>query len=243
MTTPAAPSAPKPAGDDRNFVAVDANYVALTLEDRLRIFWQKHSRTVIAALVVVLAGILAKGGWEYLEAQKEQEIEQAYAAAGTPEKLKAFAAAQAGHALAGAARLQLADAAYAAGQSADALAGYGEAIAALKTGPLVSRAKLGLAMAKVQAGKTADGAAALRQLAADATEPKATRVEVSYHLASLANAAGQPDDVRKYSDQVMQIDPTSPWTQRVFMLRASLPVTEAAPAAATPAVKLPGISK
>ena len=84
---------------------------------------------------------------------------------------------------------------------------------------------------------------ALRQLAADATEPKATRVEASYHLASLANAAGQPDDVRKYADQVMQIDPTSPWTQRVFMLRASLPVAEAAPAAATPAVKLPGLGK
>ena len=96
-------------------------------------------------------------------------------------------------------------------------------------------------MAKLQAGKAAEGEAALKQLAADTAEPKGARVEAAYQLASLAVAAGKPEDARKYSDQVMQIDPTSPWTQRAFMLRANLPVSDvAAPGEAASAIKLPG---
>ena len=239
MTTPATPSAPKKTGDDRNLVAVDENYVALTFEDRLRIYWKKNASTVTAFVVIVLLAILAKGGWDYFAAQKELEIQRAYAAAGTPDQLKAFAAGHADHVLAGLAQLRLADESYAAGRSADAISGYEAAIKAIKTGPLGSRARLGLAMAKVQAGRTADGEAALKQLASDATEAKATRVEAAYQLASLASVAGKPDDVRKYSDQVMQIDPASPWMQRALMLRASQPIAEMAPPSATPAVKFP----
>jgi hypothetical protein len=239
MTTPANPSAPKKPGDDRNLVAVDENYVALTFEDRLRIYWKKNASTVTAFVVIVLLAILAKGGWDYFAAQKELEIEKAYAAAGTPEQLKAFAAGHADHVLAGLAQLRLADGSYAAGRASDAISGYEAAIAAIKSGPLASRARLGLAMAKIQAGRTADGEAALKQLASDTTEAKAARVEAAYQLASLASVAGRPDDVRKYSDQVMQIDPASVWMQRALMLRASLPIAEMAPAGATPAVKFP----
>lgn len=238
MTKPATPSASKPARDDRNLVAVDENYVALTFEDRLRIFWQKNGKTVTALIVVVLLAILAKGGWDYLAAQKEQELGREYATASTPEQLKAFAAAHADHLLAGIARLRLADGDYAAGRSSEAIYGYEDAIRAIKSGPLASRARLGLAMAKVQSGKTSEGEAALKQLASDASEAKSTRVEAAYQLASLANSAGKPDDVRKYSDQVTQIDPASPWLQRVLMLRASLPAAPA-PADATSGVKFP----
>ena len=241
MTKPATPSAPKSAGNDRNLVAVDEHYVALTFEDRLRIFWQKNGKTVTALIVIVLLAILAKGGWEYLEAQKEQELEHDYAAASTPEQLKAFATAHPGHLLAGIARLRLADGDYAAGRSSEAIYGYEDAITAIKSGPLASRAWLGLAMAKVQSGKTAEGEAALKQLASDASEAKSTRVEAAYQLASLASVAGKSDDVRKYSDEVMQIDPASPWLQRVLMLRASLPpvpAPTAAPSGATPEVKI-----
>ena len=243
MTTPATPSAPNKTGDDRNLVAVDENYVALTFEDRLHIYWRKNGRSVVAFIVVVLLAILAKGAWEYLDAQKELEIQRAYAAASTTDQLKAFAAAHAGHLLTGVAQLRLADEAYAAGRSADTISGYEAALATIKSGPLASRARLGLAMARIQSGKTPDGEAALRQLAADAAEAKGTRVEAAYQLASLASVAGKPDDVRKYSDQVMQLDPTSPWTQRVMMLRASLPATEVAPVGATPAVKFPAPGK
>ena len=174
-----------------------------------------------------------------MAANKEQDIQQAYAAATTPDKLQAFAAAHADHLLAGVARLRVADDAYAAGKFTDAISGYEQAITALKSGPPTSRAKLGLAMSKLQAGRAADGTAALQQLANDTTEPKGTRVEACYQLASLASVAGKADDVRKYSQQLLQIDPASPWTQRVFMLQAALPA-EPAPVGVTPGIKLPG---
>ena len=239
MPTPATPSAPKNTGDNRTPAAGGETHVALTFEDQLRIYWKKHSGTVTAFVVVALLAIIAKGGWDYFAAQKELDIEKAYAAAGTPEQLKSFAAGHADHVLAGLAQLRLADESYAAGRANDAISGYEAALAAIKSGPLASRARLGLAMAKVLAGKAADGEAALKQLASDSTEAKAARVEAAYQLASLASVAGRPDDVRKYADQVMQIDPASPWMQRALILRAGLPVAATAPVGATPAVKFP----
>ena len=242
MTKPTAPSAPKSAGDDRNLVAVDENYVALTFEDRLRIFWKKNGKSVLALVVIVLLAIVAKGAWDYRAAQQEVELQQDYAAATTPAQLKTFAAAHSGHVLAGLARLRLADDDYAAGKATEAIYGYEAAIPALQTGPLASRARLGLAMAKLQGGKTAEGEAALKQLASDATETKGVRVEANYQLASLASVAGRSDDVKKFSDQVMAIDPTSPWLQRTLLLRASQPIATA-PVSATPAVKFPATGK
>jgi len=41
--------------------------------------------------------------------------------------------------------------------------------------------------------------------------------------------------VQKYSDQLMQLDPSGPWTQRALMLRASLPAAPAPAKADVPA--------
>ena len=240
MPKPATPSAPKSIAD-RNVVA-DSEITVLTFEDRLRIFWRKNSKGVITLVVVLIAAVLAKGAWEYMEAQKEQETGREFATARTSDQLKSFAGKHSGHMLAAIARLRMADDAYAAGKSAEAIAGYDEAATALKTDPLASRAKLGLAMSKLQAGKTAEGETGLKQLASDTSESKGIRVEANYHLASLAATAGKADDVRKYSDQVMQIDPTSPWAQRVFMLRASLPVDTGTPSV-KPVLTLPAPAK
>lgn len=244
MTTPNTPSASKSAGDDRNLVAVDEHYVALTFEDRLRIFWQKNGKSVIALVVIVLLAVLGKGAWDYRNGQKELALQREYSAATTPAQLKAFAAANPTHLLAGLARLRMADDDYAAGKFTEAIYGYEDMLRTLKTGPLASRARLGLAMANLQGGKAKEGEAALKQLASDTAETRAVRVEAAYHLASLANVAGRPDDVKKYSDEVMKLDPTSPWLQRALVLRASQPAGAAAtPAVATPEVKLPAKGK
>jgi hypothetical protein len=247
MSTPATPSAPQPAGDDRKLVSVDENYIAPSFEDKLHLFWKNNGTAVLALCGLVFVGIIAKGGWDYLQAQKELEVEQAYAAATTSDQLKSFAAAHAEHSLAGAAQLRLADEAYSAGKSADALAGYDKAIAAIKTGPLAARAQLGRALAKVQAGKVAEATTDLKQLAADAAQFKGVRAEAAYHLTSLAAEAANSADVQKYSDQLMQLDPSGPWTQRALMLRATVPAAptaapvkaEAAPAGGVQ-IKLPG---
>jgi hypothetical protein len=242
MTTPAVPSDSKPAGDDRNLVAVDENYVALSLEDRLHQIWKKHGRIIIGACVVVVLGILAWGGWDLAARQRESGIEKDYAAAGTSDQLKAFATANAGHPLAGVAQLRLADEAYAAGRFADAVTAYDAAAAALKGGPFAGRTQLGAAMARLGLGKTAEGEAALRQISTDAGQLKGIRAEATYHLTSLAAEAGRVADVMKLSDQLMQIDPSSPWAQRAFALRAELPAgaMEAKPDAGSPG--LPAIS-
>ena len=249
MTTPATPSASKPAGDDRNLVAVDAA-TAATLEDKLHVFWQKNGTVVLAICGLVLVGIIAKGGWDYLGRQKERDIEKDYAAATTPEARKAFAVSHPEHSLGGIAQLRLADEAYAAGKPAEALAGYESTLKFIKEGPLASRARLGLALSKVLTGKTAEGIADLKQIAADSSQFKGVRAEAAYQLTSLAADAGNGADVQKYADQLMGIDPQSAWSQRAIALRAMFPAPVAAPATtdgkkgAAPAagvqLKLPG---
>lgn len=246
MTTPATPSSPQPAGDDRKLVSVDENYIAPTFEDKLHLFWKNHGTKVLVLCVVVALGIVGWGAYGYMQSQKELEIEKAYSAAKTNDQLKAFAAANPEHSLAGIAYLRMADEAYTAGKGTDAVAAYEKAASILKTGPLVARAKLGGAIAKAQAGKGTEAAADLKAIASDAALSKGVRAEAAYQLASLAAEAGNGADVQKYADQLNQIDPASRWGQRAMMLRASVP----APAAAAPAkadapatgvqVKIPG---
>jgi hypothetical protein len=250
MSTPVTPSNPSPAGpagDDRNLVPVDAT-TAVSFEEKLEIFWQKYRGAVFGVCALVIVAILGKGGWEYLQRQKEAEVKKAYAAAATAEQLKAFSAATPDHPLAAVAQVRIADEAYTAGKGAEAVAAYDKALTIAKDGPLAVRAKLGRAVAKVSAGKASEASAELAQLANDANTFKGVRAEAAYHLTSLAVEAKNAADAQKYSDLLMQIDPTSPWTQRGLALRASLPApaaTAAAPAAGDAAapkveVKLPG---
>ncbi|MBM3855742.1 MAG: hypothetical protein FJ399_21740 [Verrucomicrobia bacterium] len=249
MTTPATPSPQHPAGDDRNLVPADAS-TAASFEEKMQSLWAKYRNPLGWLCTVVVLGILAHGAWNYFAQQKELEIRQAFAAATTPEQLKVFAAGHTGHALGGVAQLQIADDAYKAGKAAEAIAGYEKALALIKDGPLAARAKMGRALARVPAGKVAEATAELKQLADDAAQFKAARTEAAYHLTSLAVEAGNAAEAQKYVDQLMQLDVSSPWTQRAMAVRASLPATPApSPAAADakkeePAtavqVKLPG---
>jgi hypothetical protein len=244
MSSPATPAKPTPAGDDRNLVAVDAS-TAVSFEDKLRLSWEKNSKAIIGLCVAIVVVIVGKGGWDYLERQKELEVGQAYAAASTPEQLKAFAAAHPSHALAGITHLRLADDAYKAAKIADAATGYEKALAVLKDGPLAARAKMGLALSHLQSGKAADAAKELTQLAGDEKQFKAVRAEATYHLTSLAVDAGKADEAQKMVEQLMKIDVSSPWTQRAMALRATLPAAPATEAkkdeaAGAAQVKLPG---
>jgi len=227
MTTPAVPSNFKPSGDERN-AAAGESAVAPSSEEKLHRFWKNNGRTVVTVCVAILIAIIARGAWDLYGGQREKAVEADYAAADTPEKLGAFAAANPGHVLAGIAFLRLADDAYAAGKFADAQVNYEKAAAALKTGPFAGRAQLGAAMARIGQGKTTEGETALRQISGDVGQLKAIRAEATYHLAGVAAEAGRTADVTKLSDQLMEMDPSSPWTQRVVALRASLPAPAAA---------------
>lgn len=242
MTTPATPPSPRPAGDDRNLVPLN-ELMDGSLEDWLQNFWKKYGRAVLGLFALIVIGVIAQGIWDYFAKQKDLEVQKAYAAATTPELVKTFADTHAGHPLGAIARLRMSDDAYAAGNSTEAIAGYGEAMGALPDGPLKARARLGRALAMIQGGRGTEGSAELQQLANDASQFKAIRTEATYHLISLAAEARDGAEVQQLSDQLMQIDPMSPWTQRAFELRSSLPV-EAAPSAgsetpaATPGIQL-----
>ncbi len=243
MATPSSSSSPTPSGDKPHSQPAEGGPVVPPFEERLWAFWQKNAKALLGIAALVLLVIVGQGAWEMLQEKKQRDIQQAYAGATTTAQLKAFAAANEGHELAGVAHLRIADEAYADRRHADAATAYEQAAAILKTGPLASRARLGAAMAKHQAGRTSEGEAALKAIANNANEIKAYRAEAIAHLASLASAAGNGADVKAYADQLMQLDPTSPWTQRTLQLLATPGAIEAAAPAdaeASPAISLPG---
>jgi predicted negative regulator of RcsB-dependent stress response len=232
MPLPATPSANKN----------DEASVSPELDHHLVSFWEKNGRTLTYVCVVVLAAILVRGIWQYAVHQREMSTEKAYADASTEAQLKAFAAAHPEHDLAGVALLRAADDAYAAERPGEAQAGYEKAADILKTGPLAARARLGAAMSGIQAGQGASAQAALKKLADDPQGYTAVRSEACYHLATLAAEAHNAADLRKYATQLMQIDPSGPWTQRAMALEATQPPPEPAAAqvlAPPPSIALP----
>jgi hypothetical protein len=191
-------------------------------EEWVEAFWAKNRGFITLLCALIALGIVAKYGWERYVRAREDNLEQAYAAAVTPDQLKKFVQEHPNHELTEVAELRLADQAYAAGRMVEARDGYAQVAAAMAPGPLAARARLGLGIAQIQTGQTAQGEATLRSLAADASQFQGARSEAIYQLASVAAAAGHADEVQRYSAQLIQLDPNSPWTERVFALEADL---------------------
>ncbi len=235
---PSLPPKPKPA-DDRNLVQVDENYVAPGLEDQLRLFWKQRGRLVLIVAAVLVLALLGNAGRNYLAAQHARDVAEAYAAANTEAALTNFIKEHAGEPQAGLAQLRLADAAYGAGNFTAARAAYAEAAAKLASVPagaaLAARARLGAAVATLLAGQTAEGESALKQLAADATLPKAVRAEAEFTAAVQAATAGRADEASKLAEQAKKIDNQGPWGSRAQALKAIASAPQPAPAAIAPA--------
>jgi predicted negative regulator of RcsB-dependent stress response len=199
-----------------------------SFSENLQIFWLKNQNAILLGCGIVLAGILGRGLYQFYIEQHEASIAKAYAAASvSTEKLKQFAADHEGHALGGTAFLRVADEAYAAGKYDEAQAAYGKALASFKGSPFGARAQVGAAMSVLLSGKTSEGLAALKKIADDTNQYKGLRTQACYQLASLAAQAGNSDEVKKYTDQLLQIDSTSSWAQFALMLRSKQPAAAA----------------
>ncbi len=236
-----------PAGAPQPEAPAKPSALELPTAEHLQSFWGKNRNVIYTGCAAVILAILARGGYEQLTVRREAGIEAAFAAATTPEQLRAFARDHSRHPLAGAADLQLADAAYAGSRFDEAQSLYEDAAGVLAGTPFAARAQLGQGICLITAGKTAEGSAILRRLAEDSGQLAAVRSEAAYHLASLAIAGGNSDEALKFTDLILQADATSIWAQRALALRARMPVAAAAPPAekkdeTTPAVtiKLPG---
>lgn len=195
-------------------------------------FWEKNHNQVYFLCLAVILALVGREGWSYYSTQREQGVEAEYAkAAGAADRLARFADDNAGHPLAGAALLGVADDKYSKGDFKAAQAAYTKAATSLTEAALLSRAKLGAAMSQLAGGDTAGAEAALKSLSGDAALAKLTRAEAGYQLASLAQSAGHPADARKYATEVTKLDGASVWAQRSLMLLAQLPQDKTAPAA------------
>jgi hypothetical protein len=225
MTTPATPSAPNQAE------------TPLSPEEYLKQAWGRYGNFIYLLFIAVALGILGKGGWDYLNAQKELGIQKEYSLCVTTDSFRAFAANHPGHPLTGAAELTVADYSYAAGKFAEALGAYTSAVADLPNGPIQDRARLGVAMSQALTGKAADAEANLRRLVNDTSVLKVIRCEAGYHLAMLAIGAGRGGEVQAIAEQLLKIDPESPFAERAFTLRP--PVPEAVSVPAAPMLTLP----
>jgi hypothetical protein len=213
MTTPAAPSDPNSAE------------VPTSFEDSVKLAWERNGGMIYLLLGVLAVAVLGKGGLDYFTAQKELRVQQDYAACTAPDMLKAFADSHRGHPLAGLAELRAADLAYGSGSFGDAATEYSQAMPDLAVAPLLARAKLGLALSQAQSGKVSDAEAGLRQILADETQLKPVRCEAAYQLAVLEVSQGRTGEVQALTEKLMQIDPSSPFSERVVSLRGSLPDT------------------
>jgi hypothetical protein len=220
-----------------NFAPSEPNSSANTpveppMEEKLRMFWEKNARAILGACLVVLLAVLARGAYNYYLREREASIEGDFAAATAPEKQRAFVDQHPDHALSGLALLQLGDEAYSAGKYSEAQSDYKRAADILKHGPFAGRARLGVAVAKLDAGDHS-GEQDLKSIANDALELKAVRAEAAFHLATLAVGAGKNDEAIKEFDLVSSLDPMGTWSQRAQMVRSTLPGAPAPAAAPT----------
>lgn len=223
---------PPTTPDSPHADAATAPVAAPSFEVIVHAFWEKNRNFIFGVCAAALVAIVVREGWQYFAAQHEAEVQAEYARiAEQPTRLTAFAEAHAGHALAGVAYLKLADDKFSTGDFAGAASTYVKAAGQLKNEALVGRAQLGAAISQFSGADKTAGEAALKKLSADATLLKSVRAEATYHLASIASAAGKAVEVKQLAEQISQIDATGAWAQRAMMLLSTLP----APAAGSPA--------
>ncbi len=213
-----------PAGDDRNLVSNTEPAAAPELEEVVRQFWEKNRSLLLGLVAAILLAILGRNGWDAYQAGQVEAAREEFAAAESDDQLKAFAADRAGTALAGVALLKVADKAFTEGDYTAALQGYDAAAAELAESVFVDRVQLGCAMSQLLGSDEAAGQTSLRNLANDTDAAAAVRSEAIYHLAALALADANADELDALSTQIDSINPGSGWAQRILLMRSTLDV-------------------
>lgn len=227
-------------GDDRNLVPVDPSN-AVTFEDQLQLFWNKNRNAVIGAIVVMVIVIIGLQAWKMIETQRKAATSLAFGAATTVEAKRNFARDHAGHPLAGAALLKVADDSYTNGRFEEAARGYASATAALTEPLFVGRSRIGEAVSALKAGQTTKGEQLLTKIAEDTTLLLAYRAQAYYEIATFAEAAGDIAKARDSVDKLRALDPEGYWANVATALRERLSAdsTAVAPADAGAGTTIP----
>ncbi|MCC5024177.1 MAG: tetratricopeptide repeat protein [Candidatus Synoicihabitans palmerolidicus] len=220
--TPAAPSTA-----DQNLVSADTSAASPDFEEVVRQFWQKNRTAFVAVAAVVIVMILGRHGLTIMKESQSSGAREAYAATITDAERMVFAKENAGTQLAGAAWLEVGDTAFAEARYGDAIAAYDSASEELAGTVFADRIALGRAMAQIQNGDASTGQAALQSIANNTDFSGAVRGEAAYHLASIAAAADNRNELTSLATQITSLDPSSTWSQRVIMLQATMAPVDA----------------
>ena len=116
-----------PAGDDRNLVVVDEDFVNADAEDRLWLFWERNQGVIVKATVAVVVGILGYLAFFFWNESQREALGEEFTACQDEAARRAFAGRHAGEPLAAVALTDVADDLKRAGKFADAAKAYDEA--------------------------------------------------------------------------------------------------------------------
>ena len=193
-----------PAGDDRNLVVVDEDFVNADTEDRLWLFWERNKNVIVKGIFGIVVGILAFLAFFFWNESRREALGEEFTACQDEAARRAFAGRHPGEPLAAVALTDVADDLKKAGKFADAakaydeanrltaLAGKAPAIAALGT-----RARLYSALCRLEAGE-AGADKAIAAVADDVNSPETLRGFAMLTLANLAVAKGDTAEATKW---------------------------------------------
>jgi hypothetical protein len=193
-----------PAGDDRNLVVVDEDFVNADTEDRLWLFWERNKDVIVKGIVGIVVGILAFLAFFFWNESRREALGEEFTSCQDEAARRAFAGRHPGEPLAAVALTDVADDLKKAGKFADAakaydeanrltaLAGKAPAIAALGT-----RARLYSALCRLEAGE-AGADKAIAAVADDVNSPETLRGFAMLTLANLAVAKGDTAEATKW---------------------------------------------
>ncbi len=193
-----------PAGDDRNLVVVDEDFVNADTEDRLWLFWERNKGTIVKGTVGVVVGILAFLAYFFWNESRRAALGEEFAACQDEAARRAFAARHAGETLSAVALTDVADDLKKTGKFADAAKAYDEAsrLAGLAgKAPAVTalgtRARLYAALCRLEVGE-AGADKAVAAVADDANAPETLRGFAMLTLANIAVAKGDTAEATKW---------------------------------------------
>jgi hypothetical protein len=193
-----------PAGDDRNLVIVDEDFVNADAEDRLWLFWERNKGAIVRGTTALVVGILAFLAYYFWNEARKEAIGEEYTACQDESARRAFAGRHAGEPLAALALAEVGDDLKKAGKFAEAAKAYDEAtrLAGLAgKSPAVlalgARTRLYSALARQEAGE-AGAEAAIAAVADDTNAPETLRGFAMLTLANTAVAKGDTATATKW---------------------------------------------
>ncbi len=231
-----------PAGDDRNLVVVDDDFVNADAEDRLWLFWERNKTLIVRASVTVCVVVLGGLAYYFWKQAAQEELGREYIACQDEAARRAFANKHPTEPLATVALIEVADDLKTGGKLKEAVQAY-DAAAKLATQAtdngavkaLRGRARLYSALTRQELGD-ASGEKDLAALTEDNSVPETLRGYAMLTLANLAVSKGDTATASKWLNTMdKRLRATHIWQTDKNWLVRSEPSLVSAPSNTPPA--------